>query len=85
MKTINHILQMKTDFHKGDSNTGLLNGDKKYLSSKSKPRIKTFLKFSSILNENSAREEIKINNTIIRYLFLNYMATGLFFQNNYQM
>jgi hypothetical protein len=66
MKMINHTLQLKTDFHKGDSNTTLINGDKKYLNSKSKPKIKTFLKFSTILNEKSDRENIKINNTIIR-------------------
>lgn len=66
MKAINHVLQLKTDFHKGDSNTGLINKDKKYLSSKSKPKVKTFLKFSTILNEKVGNEDIKINNIIIR-------------------
>ena len=66
MKAVNHVLQLKTDFHKGDSNTGLMNKDKKYLSSKNKPKIKTFLKFSTILNEKVGNEDIKINNIIIR-------------------
>ena len=66
MKAVNHVLQLKTDFHKGNSNTGIINKDKKYLSSKSKPKIKTFLKFSTILNEKGGNEDIKINNIIIR-------------------
>ena len=72
MKMVNHTLQLKTDFHKGSSNTTLINGEKKYLSSKAKPKIKTFLKFSTILNEKTDKQNIKINNTIIRYQFIIY-------------
>lgn len=66
MKQVNHVLQLKTDFLKGDSNTSIISKDKKYLSSKNKPKIKTFLKFSTILNEKVGNEDIKINNIIIR-------------------
>jgi len=66
MKAVNHVLHLKTDFHQGNSNTGLISKDKKYLNSKTKPKIKTFLKFSTILNEKAGNEDIKINNIIIR-------------------
>ena len=67
MKAMNHVMNLREDFHKGSANTGFINGNKKYLSSKSKPKIKTFIRFSSMLNEKSGREETKINNSIIRY------------------
>lgn len=66
MRAVNHVFHFDADFMRGDANTGLINKDKKYLVSKNKPKIKTFLKFSTILNEQMRHEDIKINNIIIR-------------------
>lgn len=66
MKAVGHVLQLKTDFHRGSSNTSLISRDKKYLSSKHRPRIKTFLRFSTILSGKARSEDFKIGNTTIR-------------------